>query len=82
MINQAVENAKLIAGDNITIVGRTISANIGVASLNGQVGDVNITAADLNAYTKDAVYKKEETYSAEQVESALEDLIVDGGAYR
>ena len=82
MINQAVDNAKLIAGDNITITGRTISANIGVASLNEQTGNITLTAGDLNAYTKDVVYTKEETYSAEQVEAAIEDLIVDGGAYR
>jgi hypothetical protein len=82
LINTAVDNAKLIAGDNININGRVISANIGVKTLNGQDGDVSLTAGDLNAYTKDDVYKKEETYSAEQVEDALEDLIVDGGAYR
>jgi len=74
-IDIAIESNKLKAGDNITIENNIISANIGVASLNGKIGSITLSAEDLNAYTKDKVYTKDET------QDIINNLIieVDGG---
>jgi len=82
LITRNIENSSLIAGNNISIEGRTISANIGVSKVNGEEGEITITPETLNVYTKDVLYTKDESYSKTEVEDALEELIVDGGAYR
>ena len=47
----------------------------GVEAINGKTGDVQLTAADVDAYSKEEVYTKEET------EVAIANLIIeiDGG---
>lgn len=67
---------KLIPGNHITIdSNNVISADIGVETINGKTGEVQLTAADVNAYSKEEVYTKEET------EVAIANLVIeiDGG---
>ena len=47
----------------------------GVETVNGKTGEVQLTAADVNAYSKEEVYTKEET------EMAIANLVIeiDGG---
>ena len=47
----------------------------GVKTVNGKIGEVQLTAADVDAYSKEEVYTKEET------EVAIANLVieVDGG---
>ena len=69
---------KLTAGAHINIdENNIISADIGVETINGKTGIVNLTAGDLNAYNKEEVFNKEET------QTLLDELTVtvDGGAY-
>jgi len=82
LINQSAAEHTLVPGENITIdEHNVISADIGVKSINGQDGQVTITAEDLNAYTKDVVYTKDEACSQAEFLDAMENLIVDGGRY-
>ena len=67
---------KLIPGNHITIdSNNVISADIGVETINGKTGEVQLTAADVNAYSKEDVYTKKET------EAAIANLVIeiDGG---
>ena len=67
---------KLIPGNHITIdSNNVISADIGVETINGKVGEVRLTAADVNAYSKEEVYTKKET------DAAFANLVIeiDGG---
>lgn len=67
---------KLIPGDHITISPlNVISADIGVETINGKTGDVQLVAADVNAYSKD------ETYTREETDAAIAGLVIeiDGG---
>lgn len=69
---------KLTAGAHIHIDDHNvISADIGVETINGKTGAINLTAGDLNAYNKEEVYSKEET------QGLLDSLTVtvDGGTY-
>ena len=52
-----------------------ISADIGVETINGKTGEVQLTAADVNAYSKEEVYTKKET------DAAFANLVIeiDGG---
>ena len=67
---------KLIPGNHITIdSNNVISADIGVEAINGKTGEVRLTAADVNAYSKEEVYTKKET------DAAFANLVIeiDGG---
>ena len=67
---------KLIPGNHITIdSNNVISADIGVETVNGKIGEVWLTAADVNAYSKEEVYTKKET------DAAFANLVIeiDGG---
>ena len=67
---------KLIAGNHIVIdSNNVISADVGVEAINGKTGDIQLTAADVNAYSKEEVYTKEE------IDTAFNNLVieVDGG---
>ena len=67
---------KLIPGNHITIdSNNVISADIGVETINGKTGEVRLTAADVNAYSKEEVYTKKET------DAAFANLVIeiDGG---
>ena len=66
----------LTPGAHITITNNgVISADIGVETINGKTGNVNLTADDVNAYTKDVACTKQELHDA------LEgiDITIDGG---
>ena len=67
---------KLTPGNHITIdSNNVISADIGVETVNGKTGEVQLTAADVNAYSKEEVYTKKET------DAAFANLVIeiDGG---
>ena len=67
---------KLTPGNHITIdSNNVISADIGVETINGKTGEVQLTAADVNAYSKEEVYTKKET------DTAFANLVIeiDGG---
>ena len=67
---------KLTPGNHITIdSNNVISADIGVETINGKTGEVRLTAADVNAYSKEEVYTKKET------DAAFANLVIeiDGG---
>ncbi len=67
---------KLTPGNHITIdSNNVISADIGVETVNGKTGEVRLTAADVNAYSKEEVYTKKET------DAAFANLVIeiDGG---
>ena len=56
---------KLTPGNHITIdSNNVISADIGVETVNGKTGEVQLAAADVNAYSKEEVYTKKETDAA------------------
>lgn len=78
-IQQLIDNQRLEAGDNITIDGNVISADVGVKTLNGKSGNLTLTANDLNVYTKDDTYNKDETYSKPELQDMFSSIIVDGG---
>ena len=67
---------KLTPGNHITIDSNNIiSADIGVETVNGKTGEVQLAAADVNAYSKEEVYTKKET------DAAFANLVIeiDGG---
>ena len=67
---------KLSPGNHITIdSNNVISTDIGVETINGKTGEVRLTAADVNAYSKEEVYTKKET------DAAFANLVIeiDGG---
>ena len=67
---------KLIPGNHITIdSNNVISADIGVETIKRKTGEVRLTAADVNAYSKEEVYTKKET------DAAFANLVIeiDGG---
>ena len=67
---------KLTPGNHIIIdSNNVISADIGVETVNGKTGEVQLTAADVNAYSKEEVYTKKET------DAAFANLVIeiDGG---
>lgn len=73
---QLINLAKLIPGENVSInENNIISVDIGVRTVNGMSGDVSLTADQLNTYTKDELFTKNE------ILNILDSLIVvaDGG---